>query len=304
MPIDGLPLVHVYVGSVGRTIGLRTPLNPGVEVPASPLAQISVSSVMWRGSPHLQVETSSTNLFREFYSFLLALSDRIQLEAAAPLAALQLSLDSWRSLLSSVVVLSEEEQLGLFGELWVLERLLARGAAVALRAWVGPTGAIHDFRIEGTELEIKVTRLESRIHHINGLQQLTPSPNLRLFIVSLQLVDAGAGQGVSLPELIQRIDGRLGDDAHRALFTERLSAAGYAHQDAPHYPIRRRQRSSARLIPVDRECPRITQDLLDNELAALVARISQVAYATNLEALGVDEESGGFQALLPKVPIS
>jgi len=67
-------------------------------------------------------------------------------------------LEKWRRLLEATRKgLSQQQLLGLMGELLFLEQLVARiGPASALASWLGPTGAPQDFEAVGHIFEIKV----------------------------------------------------------------------------------------------------------------------------------------------------
>src|SRR5207245_778158 len=74
-------------------------------------------------------------------------------------------------------LLSREQQLGLFAELWFLNVwLLPRvDAAEAVTRWRGPFGARHDFEWPTRSVEVKVTTsTRGPIHYIHGLDQLVP----------------------------------------------------------------------------------------------------------------------------------
>ena len=69
-------------------------------------------------------------------------------------------LAKWRRFWSGVNqgVLSKEQQLGLFGELWFLSRWLCPsvGTAKALQMWRGPAGSRNDFEVQGMGIEVGV----------------------------------------------------------------------------------------------------------------------------------------------------
>jgi hypothetical protein len=97
-------------------------------------------------------------------------------DVARAVLALESSLALWRALLQTSALLSEEKQVGLAGELWLLERLLRGLGPRALDAWVGPGGQSHDFRLGDFEFEVKATSGTRRVHMINGLNQSLGTP--------------------------------------------------------------------------------------------------------------------------------
>lgn len=83
---------------------------------------------------------------------------------------------------------------GLVAELLVLNRLLDRSPR-AWRAWRGPLGDRHDFRVGDTSLEVKATiRAATSTITINGLEQLAAPAggNLHLLRLVLEPVSNGA----------------------------------------------------------------------------------------------------------------
>ncbi|GGT91310.1 PD-(D/E)XK motif protein [Streptomyces lateritius] len=151
-----------------------------------------------------------------------------------PVKALHHVLDRWRALLQMQgAPLTGERLAGLFGELTVLNRLLARDPS-AHRLWQGPTGHRHDFSSGRTALEIKSsTSAEGRRPRIHGLDQLDVPSDGSLSLVWLRLSrSTGSGSGIPFVELIDRAL-RLCDDEGSLL--ELLAAAGYHPSDAERY---------------------------------------------------------------------
>lgn len=106
-------------------------------------------------------------------------------------------------------VLSEEQQLGLYGELIVLEKLLdICGLDVALNSWAGPKGGMQDFSLNNGLIEVKTTFLRKHQHTINGLEQLNPlNKEIPLLLVS-NLVEV-SNEGENLTEIVERIITKL-----------------------------------------------------------------------------------------------
>jgi hypothetical protein len=201
--------------------------------------------------------------------------------------------------------MSEETQAGLFGELWLLERLIGAQGVDALDAWVGPVRQPHDFRLGDVELEVKTTSGAKRIHTINGLGQLQPSLDCSLYIVSLKLANAGAG-GQTLPEAVASIEAGL-SSSHAALlrFRAALATVGYDPLDAALYSRRRRLRDAAVLIPVTDGTPRLTSEAMaqiDPRFAP--DRISGVVYSVDVEGFGFPDGTDAFHAVVPAASTS
>jgi hypothetical protein len=297
--VAGTPAVLMFVDERGRRIGLRSSCEQSDELPPCPVAAIAVSAVTVEGKRYIEVSTTETNLYPEFYSFAVSLADRIQLQKQAVPAALESSLLNWNKLLQAVNLLSVESQLGLAGELWLLARLIGHTGPGALDAWTGPMGEPHDFRVAVSEFEVKTTISATRSHMINGEDQLVPSPNHQLFVLSIQVEPAGTG-GRSLPELVKKVLHLL---AEHPLALERfgktLSHVGYDDRDSALYGERWQLRNRPRLISVDDSCPQLTRNSLEALDPRNSHRISELHYRVNLEGLGHADDSAEFQAVLP-----
>lgn len=296
--VAGLPLVDIFVDEKAFRIGLRTPLPGDVAAPPSPLAAVNVS-VAWPGSiRNLEVSTSHTQLYPEFYSFATTLADRIQLRGEAPVDAFASALTSWSDLLQPMEVLSLERQLGLFAELWVLVRVVESRGPRALDSWIGPLGEPHDYRFVKQELEVKATISPTRSHIIDGEHQLVSSPDCSLSLLSIQLEPAGTG-GMSLADLVASVQQQLraGTPAARK-FDDSLAAVGYRHTDSGLYQGRWQLRSAPHLVVVDDNCPRITRADIEQMNEGTSSRIADVHYRINVDGLGTPVDTAALLSLL------
>lgn len=298
--IDGDPPVALFLDPGGPRVGLRTPLASGEPGALRALAEIDVRLVLLHGDRLLEISTGNRALFPFFYAFALALADRVQVDRVEVRAALADSLDRWRNLLRQATMLSEDQQTGLFGELWVLRRLFATLAGESLDAWTGPRGEAHDFRVGETEFEVKTTRAERRVHTISGLNQLVASPGHTLYLISLQFAAAGAVGGRSLAERVTIVRELL-DPLGRAEEFDAIMHARYGLTEANRIQYRERVhlRSEPFLVPVSDNFP----CLLEEDILAIprpgMQRISDVRYRLDVSGLGFPDRSSEFLALLP-----
>tara|TARA_A100000171_G_scaffold30037_1_gene28260 strand:+ start:4759 stop:5787 length:1029 start_codon:yes stop_codon:yes gene_type:complete len=94
-------------------------------------------------------------------------------------------------------LLKMEQELGLFGELVVLERL-ASTAPDAVRDWTGPLGERWDFKGPHGAIEVKTTRdRDFAAVAIASLDQLEPPKTAPLHLVSIAAeLDSGSGRSV------------------------------------------------------------------------------------------------------------
>ncbi|NRD48802.1 PD-(D/E)XK motif protein [Corallococcus exiguus] len=293
--------IQIFVDGGARRVGMYIPLSTKRPQIHSPLAAIGIRTLVIAGREMLELSTQQSGLYQQFYALMVDVADRVQAGGLEPSLAVGEALSDWKELLREVPLLSIEAQTGLFGELWVLERLRRHHGPAAVDGWVGPTGEPHDFRVGDYEFEVKTTRMLEQIHVISGLNQLVPSSGRRLYVVSIKIAPAGHGAGESLPECVLRLKHSLGVDAARlGQFIHALSVVGYKDADASRYPGRMILRAPIVLIPVDEACPRLTPDSLRCGMAPRFAdRISDVRYRLDLSGLGFSDGTPEFEALLP-----
>ena len=205
-----------------------------------------------------RVTVDAEGIEYEAYSLLQSVADQLQ-RGDDMERALHVALDAYRGLLSRNPRLSEDQEIGLFGELIALNRLIdAIGEERALPAWLGPQSEEHDFVLEDYDVEVKTTRSERRTHVIHGLGQLAPTPGRPLRLMSVQVTRAGAAdRALTLPGMIERLRGRL--RVGRTHFDGKLADLGWqdAHADRL-YTTRLLLRSEPRFYVVDDAFPALT----------------------------------------------
>jgi hypothetical protein len=300
-PVTGHPDVAVFVDEAGSRIGLRTPAVVGQVVEPSPVAEIEVRTVNVAGLEVFEISTRASQLFAEFYAVVEEIADRMQLKGASPVAAFGETLVNWRALLRPAERMSDEQRLGLFGELLILDRILASKGPGAITAWTGPMAEPHDFRLGEREIEVKTTSSRRRSHQISSLEQLEPSPGRQLFLASLQIEPAGNAAGLSLTELVDRVRTRLepGTVNRESLESSLLVGWRYSDVHGPLYQERYQLRTATALIQVTDDFPRLTPNLLAGMPGS--DRIEDVQYRVTVDGLGVADGTDQFLAILPGV---
>lgn len=291
------PHISLFLDPGARRLGIRIEGVAANEISIR-AAAIECVNVLGDGARTLELSVATPMLFRAFYLLTADLAPRLLAGDETPAGAVARTLSEWRALLREDGVMSEERQQGLFGELWLLARLLEAGEN-GLAAWTGPSSAAHDFRLNGRDVEVKTTRSRKRTHVINGLAQLQPAPAIPLFLLSLRLDDAGEG-GRSLPEAVSAIARALGDD-QRSEFLSKVERSGYRAEDAFRYVRRWRLADAARVIPVDDGCPRLTRDALGALPSGFAAlRMLDADYRIDVEGLGAADGSAAFNNVIPE----
>lgn len=283
------PLCVLGIDPPRGELTLRTPAT-GSDIDVSAYRMIRTDIVEEPGDETVwfRVTVEAKGIEYEAYSLLQAVTDQLQ-QGDDLERALHVALDAFRGLLARAPRLSEDQEIGLFGELVALDRLIdGVGETKALAAWLGPRAEEHDFVLGEADVEVKTTRSERRIHVIHGLGQLTPTPGRPLHLMSVQVTGAGAaGNGETLPELIERIRRRL--RSGRTDFDDRLTDCGWEDAQADRlYTTRLLVRSEPRFYNVDGAFPAITSAGLSRIVTRpeLVRSIDYRIDVTDLEPQG------------------
>lgn len=296
-PILGEPPCHLFVDQNGRRIGLRIQIRDSSTIVDLPYQHIEVSTVHIKGALHAQVSCEVVTLHEAFFAMLTSAADLIQERGRDPMQALQECAEKFFSLLSSYSLLSPEKQVGLWCELWALERLIRFTGTSIVGAWIGPLREPHDFRMNTTELEVKGTRGTKRSHLISSEDQLSPSEGCDLFLLSLQLEPA-IGEGCyTLTDIVNKVRRALsGDQPDLERFDALLKESGYLEGHARFYVDCFRLRKGPTLIPVVEGFPRVTKETLSSVLdESACRRISELKYRLDVTHLGFEEEDDEFQ---------
>jgi hypothetical protein len=295
--LDGAVVVHLfYEPAVGR-LGLRVPVGT-IELQASPLTRVMIDRRTLNATDVVEISTVAPVLFPYFHGFAVSVADRVQLDGLDPNAAINECVFRWQDLLRQAGMLSLERQLGLIGELWLLDHLIGHlGPIEALESWSGPTHAAHDFRFGPFEIEVKTTRGEHRVHVISSDTQLVASEGSELHLLSLQFTAAGPGQGASLQTRIASVRARIQDAALKRTFDRTLADAfGLDLDDLAAYTARVKLRTPPYLVPVCGRFPRLVLGDLGDRTDT--SRISDVRYRVDVEGLGFKAGSEQFTAVL------
>ena len=240
-------------------------------------------------------ESGSVELFAEMVGDVAGAMDAAAAGGEeAVLRAMLSRVRAWQEFMRrGIRVLSPEAELGLVGELAVMESLLGAGVSpfAAVEAWVGPLEGIQDFNLGDGALEVKATLSEKSFPaKIGSLEQLDDGTLKPLFLVGVRFSQRESG--ASLPEMAARLSGFLGRFQEAAQgFSDRLLAAGYHASHADRYR-RRFSVESVRVLEVGDGFPRIVRgDVAD--------AVTRVKYEIDIDLIpGGDSGLGGALAKL------
>ena len=192
----------------------------------------------------------------------------------------------WRRFWSAATqgLLSNDQQIGLWGELWFLSRWLAPAGTVAeaVSLWRGPSGSRHDFESAGFGIEVKSTRRIDGAHVVNGLEQLVEPLDGRLLLLSLQVREEPSGE-TSLPSVVADVRTAIGSDyATLDTFEVMLWSAGYDDRlEAEYQKTSLRVRSQA-LYSVSGAFPRLVPSHIVG--GTVPSGVSNVTYEIRLDS--------------------
>jgi hypothetical protein len=290
--IDGTPAVYLVIDATARQLALRTPLVRHGVPNLSGYQHISVEAIYWNDSQWCELRVSG-DIILDAYPILCAIADRIQLQSLDFHTAVTEALTSLRRLLAGRGRMSEEEEIGLFGELLVLRHLLKTvPPSDAIAYWRGPDGEEHDFVLPDGDVEVKSTSLETRSHWIKDVHQLEPKVGRRLRLLSIQLTGASA-DGATLAGLVEEVRGLVPDAGAAEELGRKLELANWRDGSAELYTTRFRLRTKPAMFDVDNAFPAITPGRL--EAAGLEgSRFRQIRYLIDLGGLGESTDTGGL----------
>ncbi|MBI5138086.1 MAG: PD-(D/E)XK motif protein [Nitrospirae bacterium] len=193
-------------------------------------------------------------------------------------------------------VLGPDAEVGLFGELLVMEAMLAIGFAPAdaLAAWQGPLDGLHDFVFGQGAIEVKCTASDDGFVVTAGsLEQLDPRLAHPLYLAGVRLRPDATGR--SLPDVVESVRRRVDDNvAARAVLDTLLLRAGYVDAFAGRYS-RRFDDERPLVIPVTDSLPVLTRDRVE-------AAIVQARYLLDLGRIGAG--SVGLELAFEKLGVT
>ena len=271
-------------GSVLLTLRHATGLAPTAQLPRLRDIEVTLSPPDESDTQLLVFKLLASNqrdIFQTLCEDIISAASQAESEAGAVSAALARTW-RWHHLLRGGrgILLSPEEQKGLLGELFVLERLLLPSidASSAVTAWRGPMGAPKDFEIARVAIESKTRRGGATPSlSITSESQLDESgvDSLFLHVVELDEAPMDGTQGVTLHDVAEGIRGRLLSLEPRStgILETRLSAAGYRAEDD--YSSHRWLEGATRIYLVSGGFPRITS-------GEIRSGVSNVRYSVSL----------------------
>jgi hypothetical protein len=181
--------------------------------------------------------------------------------------------------------LSNEQIIGVFGELVLLERLIHEIGTNSINNWKANSDndKTIDFVFDKTSIEVKTTQKPISQHVIHGIDQLKINANQTKIILSLKVQITNNDNDSSLYSAIRKITELLKSDIeHLRLFLENLKKLGYDKSEDQYYESIKIRLISGNFYIIDKDFPKLTSTEL---IKPLDPRIKNVNYEINLEGL-------------------
>lgn len=210
---------------------------------------------------YFDVACSDPSLTPNFTSVAAEIIDLIGASPGDPRLLLERTFNRWRWFWGATGgELSDTEAVGLFAELWFLERWTGPIGVAAVESWTGPFRDRHDFKSHTASVEVKATRARSdgsAAHRITNLDQLDDPETGQLYLFSLKVTPDPIG-GHSLTKSVDRLRAQLSTDPDALhLLDERLGLARYTPAAGQLYDEPMRV-TSEELFAVGEGFPRLT----------------------------------------------
>jgi hypothetical protein len=285
--IPGVPEVQlVFLSGAGGGVVLRVSWDGAAVPDLSEYEHLSTSVIRAGEQAWAELLIDDPDVFRRALPVVWRIADRIQLERVSFAEAVVVTLADFRELLEGASVLPSDLEVGLFGELTVVDCLVsALGGGQAVAAWRGPDGDEHDFDLGYGDLEVKSTLSEKRVHWIGSLSQLEPTPGRTLWLLSIQLT-TGLSEALTIADLVEKLRSRL-VAANLEAFEKKLYSTGWRDKYRITTRRRFRMRSTPLLLPVDEAFPALTQRRMAAASMSL-SRLREIAYS--IDVAGLNEE--------------
>lgn len=227
----------------------------------------------------LRISWSHTPI--ESYTFACLVIDHILDQGESLATATAVALAGIRDLLRKESALTSEQEVGLLGELLVLDSLVEQfGTGDAMDAWIGVDSEEHDFGMLDRDFEVKTTRAEHRTHWISSTTQLMAISGRDLRLISIQVTPRSLGSALTLPDLVERIATKISDRS--AQYWQKLEAVGYLKEDEELYQTKWALRTDIKEFEINSDFPKITPNELE-KIGVNGTEVPEVRYRISLD---------------------
>lgn len=286
--VDSFEKFDIYLGVIkgtGSRVFLFEVKNPGnlSQKHLKKFRGVSIEIIPWVGdSVVLAITLEEETLKDVFSAFIADITENIletENEQSA-IALLYTKIANWKSLFAHInkSLLSDEEQLGLYGEIYLLRNLLQKGvdAQMIISSWKGPSGNEKDFNNGYVAIEVKSTNHKTDEVKISNEFQLDDGDCEILYLNRLKFRVGIVGE--SLPILISEVRHILKADLEILdHFNSLLLSAGYSDADKESYELRKYIKESCEFYLVNEDFPRVLKKNIHQAVSKLEYRINMLS---------------------------
>lgn len=226
--LDACVFLEIFYDKVNHLVGLR------LESLSKKPELLRCRGLHFR-QPSTHFEIISSSKFGDiFFTFVEDFYNKVKDVSNLPRVYELLSeaLKRWKYFFDTEKVehFSKEKEVGLFGELVSLEKLIKKGYN-ALDGWVGPLFKEQDFQFTALAIETKTLFLNQESLPIHGENQLLFNGSLYLDVVCVN----ASTSGQTIHDLVGKISNQI-DNPN--LFSQKLSLLGYHPGLQTHYSFK------------------------------------------------------------------
>jgi hypothetical protein len=233
-----------------------------------------------------------------FTPFCRDVIDAIVAQRRDPWSAVAATVRNWQSAWKPIrQEMSTAVQIGLFGELLVLNSLMIRClGATAIDQWRGPEAERHDFVGDRLHLEVKTTRKSRPEHEISRLDQLRVAAECRLLLVSVQLEQSVGGIETLATKVDATVESLRAHPAALDAFMAKIANVGWSEEMRDSGELLRFNVGDVFVYDVGDEFPRLPDDFTP---PSGVVALRYTVDLANVPALSFDETEAIIKAANP-----
>lgn len=259
---SGAPTLLIPLDFAPVTVGRR---GGGFSLTPAPRVAFEHAGRRWEQAA-ATLECTESNLVDAFFVLVVDIARRLAAAGEISWPTILAWVEEWQMLLARRAALTAEQQLGLWGELWVISK--AANPDPLVTAWRGPEGEAVDFFFDGVALEVKVSR-RAHVHHVSQRQIDLPVGAHKAYLLSVW-VGIEPVRGISLAELVEAALARVSD---APALLKQIALLGYSPLDRDQY--------ATRFTPLETPLWFRAEDV--PRVRAIDPGISQVRYVVTLD---------------------
>jgi len=286
----------ILVASGSKKLELFIPLL-GEEVDFElKIKSFHTSEELRDGINYFVISMDNDYLLEFFYIFCCYLDDEFTSTNKSLGSVIKGVAKKWKDLTLEQRSIKDLEK-GLLGELWFLSNLVSNFGPEMIKYWRGYDGDRHDFRIHNREIEVKATSSDDRQHYISSINQLEPSLDCKLALVSIQLAPTKSTKNsISVTKLIKQIEQNIPEIYSSMLIEKIMDYVGDDLKFIKGLNSKYIISTVPIIIEVDENFPKISHDEFIN--LKFHERISDIKYRLNVDGLGQNLNNDNFKEVI------